>query len=103
MSVQKKWECSFYEDIELENPITIISLGDVWYGEEKEKTIYLRNDENTIVRDIIFQTDREDVVITGPMSMVPYGVELVMIKWKPKEDSLGLNIDIKIKGTLVYR
>ena len=101
MSVLKKWRCSFYEDSEGTVPINTINLGSVGEGEEQEKTVYIRNDEGYLIKDMSFNIDNNDVEIVAPTSLSSMEVAPLTIRWNPKIDSIKLDTDIIINGVMV--
>ena len=101
MSVLKKWRCSFYEDSEATTPVTTINLGSVWEGEEQEKTVYIRNDEGYMIKDMVFNIDNEDIEIIAPSTLSSLEIAPLVIRWNPKINSIKLDMDIIINGVMV--
>ena len=104
MSIVREWDVSFFLDAAQEQPIDdTVELGDVWEGETREKTIYVRNNESAWANDLTYEVDTRKVTINGPTDLSPGQVAPLIIKWAPDETSIGLKDDLKIGGRLVYR
>ncbi|GAG00106.1 unnamed protein product [marine sediment metagenome] len=99
---RRVWKCTFYDDLDGLEILGVIDMGEIWAGESVQKTVYVRNEENFIVRDITYATAAEDVIISGPGVLTPRQIGPVDITWNPQVDvESGLLDSLIVTGTLV--
>ena len=103
MSVVREWAVSFFENENLTQEINKVDLGEVWENTEREKTIYIRNEGNASIRDLVFKVTDDKVTLEAPREVGINGVIKLVIKWVPGSESLALRDEIIIGGTAVYR
>ncbi|MCK5613401.1 hypothetical protein KAR91_66640 [Candidatus Pacearchaeota archaeon] len=102
MAERRVWKCTFYDDPDTLEILGVIDMGEIWAGETVQKTVWLRNDENFLVRDITYAVSIEDVIVNGPKVLTPRQIGPVDITWSPQVDiESGLLDSFIVTGTLV--
>ena len=102
MAERRVWKCTFYDDPDTLDILGTIDMGEIWAGETVQKTVWLRNDENFLVRDITYAVSIEDVIVNGPKVLTPRQIAPVDITWNPQVDvESGLLDSLIVTGTLV--
>ena len=106
MSTLREWGLRFHEtmrDVEDNEQLDSIDLGDVWDGETGEKTVYMQNGSLYSVKDIEYETNNDKVEVVGSSDLQPGEVVPLMVRWTPGLDSFGLNDELVVRGTIIYR
>ena len=103
MSVVREWKVSFFTDVEQEDEIQKIDFGEVWENTERELTIYIRNEEGVLIRDLQYVADDAYIKISGPEVLGVNDVKPLTVSWVPGVESLALKDEIEITGTAVFR
>jgi len=103
MSIVREWRVSFFTDSSLSDEIQKVDFGEVWENTEREITIYIKNEEEVLIRDLQYTADDIYVKIDGPKTLGIGAVKPMVITWEPSVESLALRDDITITGTAVYR
>lgn len=96
-----------YSDKELKNEISYIDFGTVEAGTKKRITIYLLNDSEAILNNLIFDFPVEFLeqleIISFPQRIDPSKTGELVLEWKPsKEFKKALQVPITIKAEEIY-
>ena len=96
-----------FEDRKLTKEIKLIHFGEVKAGSSKEKTVYLLNDSNAILRKLKFHfpnAKKEKIkVVLAPVKLKFNESGKVILKWSPSLNfKRALNVEMKVEGEEVY-
>lgn len=97
-----------YEDSKQKKLLTEIHFGTVEALKEKEIVLYVKNDSEAVLENIVFNfpklADTEKLeIINAPKTMQPNSIEQLKIKWKPSLSfKSSLSVSLEIIGDEIY-
>jgi hypothetical protein len=91
---------TIYEDQNLTKPIDRLDLGIVPGGETRRYSLWIMNDNGTLVKDLKFSVDHKEVkIIQAPEQMQPLERHEIILEWTPSVTlKEGLKTELKLNG-----
>ena len=91
---------TIYEDQSLTKPVDKLDLGIVPAGETKRYSVWILNDNGTLVKDLKFSIDHKEItIVQAPELMQPLDRQEIIFEWNPSVTlKEGLKTELKING-----
>lgn len=93
-----------FEDQALTQELDKLNLGIVPAGETRRYSLWILNDNGTLVKDLKFSIEHSEVtIIQSPEQMQPLERQEIIIEWSPSVTlKEGLKAELKVNGTELW-